>query len=348
MALWGHRVSPPEPEAASRAALAEVVARSPRGNGYISLEPDLAVFRHDHGVVTWAASGRTAFAVGGVHGAADPAALLRAFREHVHSNGFRQVLLFPAAAEEREALESADFECLMVGAEAFIDPSRFSLTGGAMADLRQMLNRGRTRFNLRSSEVEAKDADVSMLEVYGEWLSSRPSGHRLQLLVGTPRLAEPFARRYFVARDGHRTHAMVTLTPGWGGTGYGLDVMARAPDAAAGAMEIALTGAIETLGSEGVEVLSLGACPMFEATPVPDGDSPLLRAILRWVYRSRFTRRLFPFESLPRFKAKFRPTWEPSFIAAWPHAGVRSLYVGCRMWGLFGPRSLRKGLSRAD
>ena len=262
--------------------------------------------------------------------------------------GFRQVLLFPVSGTELESLKSVGFQSLMVGAEAFVEPRSFSLSGGKMADLRQMLNRGRARSGLSAHEVSVKDAGVSMLEVYGEWLTARPTGHRLQLLVGTPRLDEPFGRRYFVARDGERTHAMVTLTPGWGGEGYGLDVMARSPDAAAGAMEIALTGAIEILGSEGVEVLSLGACPMFEATQDPDDGRPYLRSILRWVYRSRFTRRLFAFESLPRFKAKFRPTWEPSFIAAWPSVGVRSLYTGCRMWGLFGPRSLRKGLSRPD
>lgn len=348
MAVWGRRASPPETVSAPRTDLAEVVARSPRGNGYLSLEPDLAVFRQGLGLLTWAAAGPTAFGVGGVHGGEDPVSLVRAFCEHVRSAGFRQVLLFPVGGDEREAVETAGLQCLMVGSEAFIDPSRFSLAGGPMADLRQMLNRGRGRFGLQAREVAAEDTDVSMLEVYTEWLGSRPSGHRLQLLVGTPRFEEPFARRYFVAEDGDRTHAMVTLTPGWGGTGYGLDVMARAPDAAAGAMEVALTGAIEALGAEGVGRLSLGACPMFEATPLPDGDSPVLRAILRWVLRSRLTRRLFPFESLPRFKAKFRPRWEPSYMAAWPRIGVRSLYAGCRMWGLFGPRSLRKGLSRPD
>lgn len=348
MGMWRGPALPSQADSESRSDLAEVVARSPRGNGYLSLEPDLAVFRHEHGVVTWAASGRTAFAVGGVHGAQEPAQLLRAFRDHVVSAGFGQVLLFPVSELERETLHSAGFQSLMVGAEAFVDPSRFSVSGGRMADLRQMLNRGRARFGLRAQEVDVKDAGVSMLDVYGEWLSARPAGHRLQLLVGTPRLDEPLGRRYFVARDDERAHAMVTLTPGWGGAGYGLDVMARSPDAAAGAMEVALAGAIETLGIEGVEMLSLGACPMFEATQERDVERPVLRSILRWIYRSRCTRQLFAFESLPRFKAKFGPTWEPSYIAAWPRVGVRSLYAGCRMWGLFGPRSLRKGLSRAD
>ncbi len=338
----------PELPAGERAALESLVARSPRGNAYLSLEPGLAVFEHADGVVTWAASGKTAFAVGGVHSAAACTRLLRAFREHVERLGFRQVLLFPVSESERAGVEGADFQCLAVGSEAFLDPSRFALNGGAKADLRQMLNRGRGRNGLRAEEVRTDVSGESIVRIYDAWLAARPAGHRLQLLVGTPRLNEPFSRRYFLARDARAPQALVTLTPGWAGEGYGVDVMARAPDAPAGAMEVAMTSAIQTIGGEGVRRLSLGACPMYEHVRSANASRPALRRLLRWVYSSSVTRRLFAFESLPRFKRKFDPVWETSYIAAWPRVGAWSLYVGCRMCGLFGPRSLRTGLSRAD
>ena len=128
MGMWRGPALPSQADSESRSDLAEVVARSPRGNGYLSLEPDLAVFRHEHGVVTWAASGRTAFAVGGVHGAQEPAQLLRAFRDHVVSAGFGQVLLFPVSELERETLHSAGFQSLMVGAAATVSPSQNATT----------------------------------------------------------------------------------------------------------------------------------------------------------------------------------------------------------------------------
>ncbi len=344
-ALLGAGAPPVVPDE-ERGALAALVTRSPRGNAYLSLEPGLAIFQHPQGVVTWAAAGRTAFAVGGVHGERESTALLEAFRAHVVNRGFRQVLLFPVSERERMIVEGAQFQCLAVGSEAFVSPQEFSLSGGAKADLRQMLNRGRARYGLWSEEIAVTDADGALLEVYDSWLRARSTGHRLQLLVGTLRLDEPFGRRYFVSRDASRIHAVVTLTPGWSGEGYGIDVMARAPDAPAGAMETAITGAISQLGAEGITTLSLGACPMYEHTSLGAEDRGALRRLLRWVYRSRITGELFAFETLPRFKRKFGPTWQASYIAAWPSVGVRALYSGCRMWGLFGPRSLRLGLSR--
>jgi phosphatidylglycerol lysyltransferase len=337
--LDGSAALPQAPEVI-RSQLALDVERSERGNAYLSLEPGLRVFRHDAGVLTWAAHRRTAFAVGGLHAPHSPRSLLLAFREEVQNLGFKRALLFPVGSHERASVEEAGFRSLMVGAEAFLDPVAFSLEGGAMADLRQMVNRGQGRFGLEVEEVESEAGRAEILDTYERWLLSRPAGHRMHLLIGTPRLSEPFSRRYFVARNADGIHAAVTLTPGWGGTGYGVDVMARPPDAAPGAMEVALVGALRTLAREGVRRLSLGSCPMLEAVSPPADDSRAMRTLLRWIYRSSLTQRLFAFQGLPRFKAKFRPTWEPTLIAGWPHMGARALYTGCRMWGLFGPTTL--------
>ena len=142
--------------------------------------------------------------------------------------------------------------------------------------------------------------------------------------------------------------AFVTLTPGWAGRGMGLDVMARTPKAPAGTMELLLIATMEQVFDEGIEFVSLGACPMAERHPLDGSDPRLLRWIFRTLYRSRIGNRLFNFRSLAHFKAKFSPRWEPLYIAGWPRLTVRSLYTGCRMWGLFGrpalDRSARQSL----
>lgn len=312
---------------------------SPRANGYLSLEPGLQSFARGEDLLTWAAEGTTAFAVGGVHASQDPEGLLAAFRAACAEAGYRRALVFPVGSQERETYHRAGFSTLLVGAEAAVCPTDFTLAGSRRADLRQMVNRGTMRHGIQVHETDAPSGSTLLGDLYQRWLLSRPAGHRFRLLVGTPRFLFPARRRYFYGQGSTYPGpcAFITLTPGWGGSGYGLDVMARAPDAPAGAMETLLWEVIRTLGSEGVEILSLGACPMAERTALPEGDPKLLRLLLRWIYRSRLTNRLFAFRSLTHFKQKFAPSWQPVHMACWPSVGVSTLAAGCRMWGIFGP-----------
>jgi len=200
-----------------------------------------------------------------------------------------------------------------------------------------MVNRGRRRHGLVVSEVALAEVGVGLPALYEGWLASRPVGYRMRLLIGSPRFADPQGRRYFQvqAPDGS-PQAFVSITPGWSGQGYGLDVMARPPAAPSGAMETLLCGVIHRLAEEGVQRFSLGACPMCDEATPPVDDPALYRLLFRWLHRSRVGNRLFAFRSLTHFKAKFVPRWEPVYLAAWPAVGFRSLYDGCRMWGLFG------------
>jgi hypothetical protein len=319
-------------------ALEAIVRRSPRGNGYLSLEPGLRTFATDDGALTWAAAPRHALAVGGVHVIGDGQRLLTAFREALAVARFSKVMLFPVATGERRLLRSAGFRSLAVGAEAFVDTADFTLAGRKHADLRQMVNRGVKRYGVRVEEVSVAHRGASLDHLYHHWLDARPLADPMALLIGTPCFERPLGRRYFAARVPDRPNpvAFVTVTPGWQGAGWGVDVMAREPDAPAGAMDVLLTEVITRLADEGADVVSLGACPMAERTPLPRQDSRFLRWVFRWLYRGWIGNRLFPFHSLAHYKDKFAPRWEAVHLASWPRLNVWSLYAGCRMWGLFG------------
>jgi len=325
------------------ATLEATLRQSPRGNAYLSLEPGLRTFATDDGVLTWAADPRHAFVVGGVHAPGDGQRLLTTFREQVAAAHFGKLLLFPVATAERHLVRAAGFRTLAVGAEAFVDTAHFSLAGGARADLRQMVNRGVKRYRVSVDEIPVAHARAVLGHLYQHWLAARPLADPMALLVGTPSFDRPLGRRYFAARVPERSEpvAFVTVTPGWGGAGWGVDVMVREPDAPAGAMDVLLTNVISRLADEGVGVVSLGACPMAERTPLPWRDSRALRLVFRWLYRGRIGNRMFPFNSLARYKDKFAPRWEAVHLASWPHLNVWSLYAGCRMWGLFGRPPLR-------
>lgn len=329
-------------------ALATLAAASPRANGYLSLEPELTRWMdpQEAGCLTFARHHRAAFAVGGLHSASasDKAMsssntgsmVIAAYCNALRATGFRRSLFFPISEAERPTYAAANVETLMLGSEAFVDRDTWTMRGKAKADLRQMVNRGRKRHGLRTTEYDAVRAAAELAPLHGAWLEDKQSKHRMRLVVGSPGFQNPAGRRFFVAADAEGPVAFVTVTPGWAGQGWGIDVMARPDDAPAGAMDVLIVDAMAVLFDEGATLLSLGAAPMAERTAVTGHDRWLLRRVFRWLYGGRLGNRLFRFESLARYKDKYAPRWEPVYMGGWPKLSVWSLYVGCRMWGLFG------------
>ncbi|MCZ7583502.1 MAG: DUF2156 domain-containing protein [Deltaproteobacteria bacterium] len=328
-----------------------LVRSSPRANAYLSLEPGLRVFRRGDHLLTYHAQGRDAFVVGGLHGPRDSAAgALRELGGRLASAGFRRVLLFPVSRDELNVVRAAGFDAIHTGSEAFCDPTRFFLAGKPRADLRQMLNRASRRSDLELVEMDPARHAPLLRAVYDAWLAERPVKRRLRLLVGTPMFDRPEGRRYFAVmeRDAHLPAAFLTLTPGWSGAGFGVDVMARLPDAPAGAMDLLIYGVIRRLAEQDVRLLSLGACPMSERAPVGVDDKPLLRVAFRVLEGTRLGNEIFRFRSLAHFKGKFAERWEPVYVACRGRVTAWSLYAGCRMWGLFAADARRRSLTRGS
>lgn len=338
----GHALRPapaPLPAATLEAPrFAQLVRQSPRANGILSLEPQLTRFGTPDAALAWAGSGRTAFAAGGVHGS-DPAQLLKDFTCSLRTAGYRQALLFPVGHQERVSVQSGGFPSLRVGSEAFLSRNTFSLVGKGFVDLRQMLNRATKRYGLSVWELPVGSDFSPLAGLHQRWLHTRPTWRPMALVVGSPAFEAPLGRRYFAVGDAAegRPQAFITLAPGWDGRGWGVDVMARDPDAGAGAMELLMTETARQLFEEGAEQVSLGAAPLYGDGVMPEG---MIEKLMRGIYRNPLANHVFHFQALMRFKMKFRPTWRPVYIGMWPRPTLRVLYCGCRMWGLFGQARL--------
>jgi phosphatidylglycerol lysyltransferase len=318
-----------------------MVARAPRANGALSLEPGLRIFGGPSGAVTWAGSGRTAFAAGGVLGE-NREGMLRGFSSSLKAAGYRRALLFPLQEDEREACQAGHFPSIHVGMEAFLTNETFGLAGKRYVDLRQMLNRAKKRHGLAVWEVHPPKGREGLEALHGRWLLTRPTWKPMALVVGSPCFDAPLGRRYFAvgAQGSGVAQAFITVTPGWSGDGWGLDVMARDPGASAGAMELVITETIGRLFDEGANLFSLGAAPLYPGPGKAAGGSHRLERIMGWIYRNALANRFFHFKALARFKMKFAPQWEPVYIGMWPKPSFRALYGACRMWGLFGEARL--------
>jgi len=294
----------------------------------LALEPGLHYHRHDGAVLAYQVRRSTAFAIGGLN-TSDPEALLRSFADKARGHGLRRLLVFPVREGERGAAEAAGFASIQVGVEGWLDLGELTFRGRRYESVRQMRNRARRR-GVTSQEVGSEEHADELGAIHADWLASKRPSWRMKLLVGSPGLDAPYDRRYLVARTADRIEGFCTLLPG-ADDQWGIDVMCRRPDAVRGSMEHLIVHAVETLRAEGARTLSLGPCPMAGV----DRHERALEAVFRGLYASGVGNRVFGFRNLYRFKAKFRPRWEPVFFAAAPRLGVFTLYAGCRMWGLY-------------
>lgn len=314
----------------ARLAPAERRLSEAHPTGYLALEEGL--FSHGSGQeqVHFAQRAGTAFAVG-VSGLKQE--LLTGFLKARRRAGLRRVLLFPLlGADEQQALD-AGFSTMRVGQEASLDLKKFGTSGGAMADLRQMLNRAKRRYEIRVSEESPQSLAPEAEGLYRDWLASRVQNQPMSVLVGSPGFERPTGRRYFSARGpSGQLVAFVTVVPGYFGEGSGIDVLARQPTAPAGAMELLLVKIAETLAEDGQSRLSLGCVPL---RGVDASDHPLLGRLMKQIHDTRLGNRLFPFQGLGTFKDKFRPDWQDVSMGAWPRLDALALYEGCSLWGLF-------------
>lgn len=311
-------------------ALVRETARHPEA--HLALEPGLHYHVAEDHLVAYEVRRRTAFAVGGLN--APPGRKTEAlvgFREAMNARGLTRQMLFPLRGEELDEARAAGFAVLQVGVEALLDLDHATLRGKRWAHVRQMRNRARRR-GVEVLEAPLEEWREAMRQVHEAWLHSKRPSWRMKLLVGSPGLDRPFDRRYLVAHRDGELQAFCTLLPGRDGQ-WGVDVMCRRPDAVPGSMEHLLVHAMSLLRDEGATTLSLGPCPMAEV-PIERPMRPL-KAFFGLLYRSWWGNLVFGFLNLYRFKAKFRPRWEPVYFAASPRLGPIALYRGCRMWGLY-------------
>jgi len=111
-------------------------------------------------------------------------------------------------------------------------------------------------------------------------------------------------------RDGE-LRAILHFVP-WGRDGLSLDVMRRDRTADNGLNEFLIVAVLQAAAALGVTQVSLNFAVFRQALASGErlGAGPLLRA---WRGVLVFASRWFQIDSLYRFNAKFRPTWEPRY-----------------------------------
>jgi len=227
-------------------------------------------------------------------------------RERGWAVAFHQV--FPDRLPVYRAL---GFRQLKIGDDAVVDLRSFSLTGSAMKEFRNAVNRlKRAGYRVERLDPPIPDRTIEQLKsVSDAWL--RLPGHRERRFT-LGKFDPEYVRStvaYAAIDSKGRVAAFVNLVPSYSRGLASVDLMRRRPDAPNGIMDFLFAEMFMELKSQGYERFNLGMAPLAEFR---DGERQTIeeRLLRSAIKRMPF---LFRADTLRRFKAKYASHWEPRY-----------------------------------
>jgi lysyl-tRNA synthetase class 2 len=296
--------------------LAEAAAASNDSLAYFALRDDRATVRAADALIAYGTVGSVALAAGDPLGppAQWPAAAA-AFLDEAAGQG-RVAAVLGCGAAAAKIWRAAGLVSVYLGDEAVLDLDRFSLEGRGVRIARQSWHRAR-RAGYHAFACRARNLDRAQIGALAE-LSRQWRGGAAErgFSMALGRLFDPRDPDTLVvaATDGHgRLRGFLHLVP-WGADGASLDVMRRDRAAPSWLNDFLVVEAARGLPRLGVRWLSLNFSFLRAVLAAGSGgDAPLQLRMARWLLRR--LSRPFQIESLYRFNRKFRPLWQPRYLA---------------------------------
>lgn len=218
-----------------------------------------------------------------------------------------------------------ELSVLEFGDEAILERSQYTLEGREMRNVRHAVTRakkaGYTVRIARISDLDPNEART-LADLAVHWrIGNVERGFSMGLGRFDP-VRDPQSLIVIADLEGQPA-ALLVFVP-WGKDGLSLDLMRRAPGSESGVNELMISHLMEHLGAFGVTQVSLNFAAFRDAIeraerigagPATRAWGGFLKAISRWSQA----------DSLYRFNAKFRPTWNPRYIAFAAASGLPRL-----------------------
>ena len=284
--------------------------------GYFALRRDKSVL--------WAPSGNAAVAYRVVSGvmlaSGDPLGepgswpdAIEAFLAEADEHAWVPAVM-GCSEEGGQAWAKAGLAALEIGDEAVVEVAEFSLEGRAMRGVRQAVNKveraGYTAQVRRLDQLtEAERATVR--READAWRGTETERGFSMALGRFGETVDDCCVLVTAEKDG-ALRAFLHFVP-WGRDGLSLDLMRRDREADNGLNEFLIVSALAAAPGLGVTRVSLNFAVFRAALERGErlGAGPVLKA---WRNLLVFASRWFQIETLYRFNAKFRPSWEPRFV----------------------------------
>lgn len=302
----------PDMEADIAAAVAS--AHNTRPDAALAFLPDKRfVFSEDsRAFVMFGVRGRNWIAMGPPVGPAD-AARAAAFAFKRAADDARANAIFYAATVDFLPLAlDLGLSAQKVGETAIIDLPEFSLEGSHRARLRQSvsrLKRAGVIFEVLYGEGVAREIDA-LEKVSTSWLRLH-RGTEKAFTLG--RFDRAYMQRSPVAvlRLEGAICAFANVWISGDGKACAIDLMRHAPDAPQGAMDGLMIEIALWARERGMQTFDLGMAPLSGMAAEREADALSRLGALVYSYGET----LYGFEGLRQFKDKFRPRWEPVYLA---------------------------------
>ncbi|MCA9294625.1 MAG: lysylphosphatidylglycerol synthetase family protein [Phycisphaerales bacterium] len=258
---------------------------------------------------------------------ASPSLFIDAFLHHAEALDVDPVFSM-ISGQWMEHLHDFGFHFLKMNEEAIVPLTTFSLAGGRNATLRHTMRQveaAGVTYELCSPPFA--DALVDQLRhVSDTWLASKRAR---ELQFSACCFSPQYLQRsdLAIARDatGQPVAFANVLATRTGGPAT-LDLMRHTPDAPDGAMDFLVLNTLRTLAERGASSFSMGAAPLSQV-----GTWKQSRLIERALHLfSTKAERLYNYQGLRTYKAKFHPQWEPRYLAyqqAWNWASALLAYT---------------------
>jgi phosphatidylglycerol lysyltransferase len=302
---------PDEAEIARAAAI--VAAQDSAGANLVRMGDKSLLFSEDgRAFLMYARQGRSWIALFDPVGPSELwSALVWRFIEMARAAGCRAVFyqvstdLLPICAE-------AGLRAVKLGEMAVVDLTRFDLKGGSWSAMRNALSRGERDglvFELLPAEALPPLHD-ELRAVSDAWLADHHAREKSFSLGAFERdyaLSQPMA----VLRFEGRIVAFANLLRTASNAQCSIDLMRFSPEAPSGAMVFLFAKTMIAMRDEGVQSFLLGMAPLSGMSG--RASAPVWDMIGGTVFEHG--ERFYNFKGLRAFKEKFRPNWEPRYLA---------------------------------
>ncbi len=294
------------------------------GTSYMTLWPGNSIFFASESYVAYRVNDHTAVALGDPVGPEDRMKdVVAAFAAFADSRGWNPVF-FSTANANRLMYEAMGFRTLQVGEDAWIPLSSLEFSGKEWQDVRTALNRARRdglRFEMHSGGEVPPEIRRQLDGVGREWISGKDIPEIGFTLGRTEDVDDPNVEVAVAVDANGVVQAFADWLPVFARNAWVLDLMRRRETAMPGAMEFLIASSLVTFREHGYEAASLAVAPLADIDR--DEDAPLLLRVLGRIYDR--ANAYYHFKSLFAFKSKFKPVWEPVYLAHRDLAGVPGL-----------------------
>lgn len=239
--------------------------------------------------------------------------VLDEFISHCRGRGWH--LAFLAVREEDMGIYTArGFRGIYLGDEAIVRCDRFTLSGGAMKNVRSAVGRVEKTctFELMRESEASPELCGQLNEIRARWRGKAPErGFTMELGGGVRGDNPDFLLAVASGSDG-KPLGFLRLVPCFGeDPGWSLDLMQRDPDAPNGMTEYLIANCALALGELGFSRLSMNFAAwgrlFAEETPLTASQKALKKV-------AEILNPFFQIKSLRDFNEKFDPDWVPRSI----------------------------------